>query len=178
MINFCTHFISRATGRELYYILFFILLGMVSSLLLDYLGGYHPCLLCLMQRYVLYILFAITFGMTVLPLSSLYLRIGWLILFIFLGLGLFFSIRLVYLQSLPPMATLSCLPEWSILVNYYPWSDILHALINGSSDCRDVSLTFLTLSLAEWSMLYFMGLFGLSCVVLFYSGCKRYESKL
>jgi disulfide bond formation protein DsbB len=70
--------------------------------------------------------------------------------------GLFFALRQLWLQSLPPGAAPACMPGLDILINYFPWQDVARALLWGTGDCAEATWSFLNISMAGWSALYFL----------------------
>lgn len=114
--------------------------------------GLEPCPLCLMQRICVFVLL----GLMGLTLGSLKrARIISLLQCIVAGAGLFFALRQLWLQSLPPGAAPACMPGLDILVRYFPWQDVARALLWGSGDCAESTWSFLSISMAGWSALYF-----------------------
>ncbi|CEK11763.1 disulfide bond formation protein B [Legionella hackeliae] len=138
-----------------------IALFLVSAIVLgcsfyfQYVKGLVPCPLCLMQRFCVFWLVVVGFvGIFWNSLKA----VKWLsILQIIVALGgLFFATRQLWLQSLPSNQTPACMPELGVLIRYFPWSDVLHALFWGAGDCAEVSWRWLGLSMPAWSALYFL----------------------
>ncbi len=129
-----------------------------ASLYFQYVSGLQPCPLCLMQRLCVFILFFICItGLCLHPL-----RRGRLVasLQVFFALaGLYFSGRQLWLQSLPTDAVPACMPGLDVMMKYFPWKDVAHALFWGAGDCAEVSWTWLGLSMPAWSFLYFLLMF-------------------
>src|SRR3989338_192290 len=93
---------------------------LLSSYYFEFIGHLQPCPLCLMQRYCVWGLFFA--GLISLGVNT-YRRAGWangLQLFFSLA-GSYFASRQLWLQSLPPDQTPSCLPDLSVLLRYFPW---------------------------------------------------------
>lgn len=126
---------------------------LIAGYYLQYVVGLVPCPLCLMQRIC----------MMGILLSSLFLlrwdysnmrlfRAFWVIA------GFFFSIRHLWLQSLPPGSVPACMPGLDILMAYFSWSDVAKAMLWGGGDCAKVTYRLFGLSLAAWSFLYFLAI--------------------
>lgn len=160
MINF------NATYRQAQILLatisFFILL---SSFYFEYVQGLQPCPLCLMQRFcvMLFLLFCLLgiFVHSVKKCKGLMVAC----LLVALG-GLYFAGRQLWLQSLPAGQVPACLPDLSVLLQYFPWSDLFQAFVLGSGDCAKVSWTWLGLSMPAWTALYFLLMVAGSLLVL------------
>lgn len=128
---------------------------LLLSFYFQYSLGLEPCPLCLMQRLCVGLI-------TLLSLIGLWLRrpayaAGLLLTqLVFVVFGLFFALRQIWLQSLPPGSAPACMPDMSVLIHYFPWQDVLHAFIWGAGDCAQIPWQWLGLSLAGWSLVYFV----------------------
>ena len=149
------------------------LLVLGTSFYFQYMLGLQPCPLCLMQRFCL-------FGFAIFCLLGMYQfkitrsRVVVLFQIFFAFSGLYFAGRQVWLQLMPLESPSSCMPGFDVLMRYFPWKDILHALFWGAGDCGEVKWQWLGLSMPAWSALYFL-LIGVLSVILVY-GLRR-ESK-
>lgn len=136
-------------------LVFITMAVLMASFYFQYVKNMEPCPLCIMQRVCVMLL--LMFGM--MSLFWGFAKCGRVtsILQITIGCaGVFFAGRQLWLQSLPADQTPSCLPGLDILINYFPWQDILHALFWGSGDCAEISWSWLGLSMPAWSALYFV----------------------
>jgi disulfide bond formation protein DsbB len=122
-----------------------------------------PCPLCLMQR-----IWTLLAGSVVLVAlcHSLTSRAYPLALFACSAIGGGFSIRQLWLQSLPPDAVPSCGPDMDYMLEVFPASDILKAMTFGTGNCAEVGWTLLGLSLAAWALVGFVVLAG--CAALWW----------
>lgn len=155
---------SVATLKWLVFLFGLLLTGL--SFYFEYGQGLLPCPLCIMQRLaVMLILFFAMLGLWFsTPKASK--RVAWSqLVFIIAGAG--FAIRQLYLQSLPPELMPSCGPGLNVLIQYFPWQDVVHAIFYGTGDCGEVSWSLLGLSMAAWSLVSFIILSLLSSVLLF-----------
>lgn len=144
-------------------LLTFFILG--TSFYLQYMRGLQPCPLCLMQRFCLILLLL----SCVIGVCSSTLRLSRVITvfqILFSIAGLFFAGRQLWLQSLPVGQAPACIPDFNVLIRYFPWKDILHALLWGAGDCAEVTWKLLGLSIAAWSALYFLFILIVSTIVL------------
>lgn len=142
----------------------------LASYYFEYVKGLQPCPLCMMQR-----LCTVLIGLVSLldVVFSLYRRtkLLWFIQLLWAVLGIYFSSRQLWLQSLPADQAGVCLPGLDMLVRYFTWHDIMKALLLGSGECGQITVTWLGLSMAAWSFGYFMMVLLLTVVVLW----RRYE---
>jgi protein dithiol:quinone oxidoreductase len=155
-------------------VIFLITLGvLLTSYYLQYADELQPCPLCLMQR-------GMTFGILFFALLGIFFHarkgrcgMAWGVFVFALG-GIFFASRQLWLQALPPAETGMCLPGVEMLIHRLPWHEVVHAFVWGSSSgCGEVSWTFVHLSMAAWSALYFalMGVMSLFLMIK----CYRYD---
>lgn len=131
-------------------ITFFVLF---ASFYLQYVKGLHPCPLCLMQRICVFLLLALM-GLSLGSLKKA--RLASLLQIIISSAGLFFSLRQLWLQSLPPGKAPACMPGLDVLIHYFPWQTVAQALFWGSGDCAESSWSLLGISMPGWSAFYFL----------------------
>ncbi|ASQ45056.1 disulfide bond formation protein B [Legionella clemsonensis] len=144
---------SYKRWQMLLFLLSLTVLG--SSFYFQYIAGLAPCPLCLMQRLCVFLLVVVGF----VGLLINYLKAGKLLAVLQIGValgGLFFAGRQLWLQSLPGDQMPACLPELDILVRYFPWRDVFHALLWGAGDCAEISWKWLGLTMPGWAALYFL----------------------
>lgn len=133
-------------------LLLITLVVLAASYYFQYVLGLQPCPLCLMQRFCVILL-------AILSLACLFAKKSRVLTFMQLLVscaGLYFSLRQVWLQSLPEGLAPSCMPSLDILIQYFPWQTVAQALFWGSGDCAQSSWHFLGLSMPGWSSLYFL----------------------
>jgi len=136
-------------------LLLFTLLVLVASFYFQYFKGLQPCPLCLMQRFCIFML--LMFGLMGLNLTSM--KRGRIVSFLqsfFAVAGLFFAGRQLWLQSLPADQTPACMPGLDVLIHYFPWQDVVRALVWGAGDCAEVNWQWLGLSMPAWAACYFV----------------------
>jgi disulfide bond formation protein DsbB len=116
-----------------------------------------PCPLCLMQR--LWTLFAgiiVLVALTHEPRNRIYPSL--VLLCSVVGGG--FSLRQLWLQSLPPDAVPSCGPDMGYMLEVFPMSQILTAMTFGTGNCAKVTWSLLGISIAGWALVGFVALAG------------------
>jgi disulfide bond formation protein DsbB len=72
-------------------------------------------------------------------------------------IGSGFSLRQLWLQSLPPDQVPACGPGLSYMIEVFPPSEVLRAMVVGTGDCAEVSWTLLGLSIPAWVLVSFVG---------------------
>ena len=132
---------------------------------LQYFQGQDPCPLCHVQR-AFYYAVGIVFLVATLHAPR---RVGH-VLYALLGLvfalgGFGVAARHVWLQHLPPDKVPACGPDLFFMLENFPFGRLLEKLFTGSGQCAEVKWRFLTLSIPEWSLVWFSAL-ALYAIVL------------
>jgi disulfide bond formation protein DsbB len=122
---------------------------------LQHIQGLEPCPLCLVQRGFFYAVMAVCI------VAALHDR--WRIFYGVLGAlfavgGAAAASRQVWLQHLPPDKVPQCGPDLFFMLENFPLSRTFSTLFSGTGECAVVDWTFLGLSIAEWSLLWFVAL--------------------
>ncbi len=123
---------------------------------LQYARGLDPCPLCLVQRGFFYAV------MTVCVVAAMHgprrtgTRIYAFVMLLFAAGGAATAGRQVWLQHLPPDKVPQCGPDLFYMLDNFPLSRTLKTLISGTGECAVVDWTFLGLSIAEWSLAWFV----------------------
>jgi len=131
---------------------------LASGYYLQYFGGQEPCPLCLVQRGFYYAV------LIVLAVAALHApgRLGGIAYsiaaFAFAAGGGAVAARQVWLQHLPPDKIPPCGPDLFFMLENLPIARTLEKLFAGSGQCAEVGWKFLGLSIAEWSLAWFVAL--------------------
>lgn len=146
-------------------LLFFLSLGcLLVSFYLQYGLQLIPCPLCLMQRFCAFLIMLTTFIALIRPRFSTK-KSYWMLQCLWIGAGLFFVARQLWLQSLPAEQVPACMPALQVLLAYFPWSTVFKALFWGAASCAEVKFHLWGFSLAAWSGLYFLLSFVLLIII-------------
>lgn len=134
-----------------------------GALIFEHGFGMVPCPLCLMQRIWFFAagLFALA-GLLHDPRWGIYPLLSMLSALV--GGG--FSIRQLYLQSLPADQVPACGPDINYMIEVFPLSDVLAAMTSGTGDCAEVAWRFLGLSIPGWALLGFAAIVVLAVAQL------------
>ena len=123
---------------------------------LQYARGLEPCPLCLVQRgffYAVGVVFIIAaFHNPARIVAVVYATLA----FLFAAGGAATAARQVWLQHLPPDKVPQCGPDLFFMLENFPLAQALKKLVAGSGECAAVDWTFLGLSIAEWSLAWFV----------------------
>ena len=118
--------------------------------------GLEPCPMCIVQRYAL-VLVALVAG-----LGALSARRGVLLgasglLVLLAGFGAFVAARQSWLQWYPP-EVFTCGRDFYGMIETFPLKRAIPMIFKGGGDCTKVDWTFMSLSIANWSFLCFVGI--------------------
>ncbi|MHC8307962.1 disulfide bond formation protein B [Pseudomonas sp. PB3P13] len=150
---------SPACSRSLFFMVFIAgSMALGVSYYLEYAVGLQPCGLCLLQRVCL----AMLTGVCLLASVHGPARFG---TFVYWFLGLMASLagtvtawRQVLLQTDPAKQFATCPTDLSELFATTPWTCVVQRLFAGAADCGRISWTLFDLSIAEWSLLFFVAI--------------------
>ncbi len=123
---------------------------------LQYNQGLEPCPLCMTQRFFYYC-FAVFAVLGVLTFKSWGMQraMAFFALLSAAG-GLITAGRQVWLQHLPEDQVPACGPGLTFWLEHMPWMKTLELLFKGDGNCAEVKWSFLGLSIAEWSLAWFV----------------------
>jgi disulfide bond formation protein DsbB len=123
---------------------------------LQYVKGLDPCPLCYVQRWFFYALMAVFVVAAIhAPARRGALAYG-ILATLFAAGGGTAAARQVWLQHLPPDKVPQCGPDIFFMMKNLPASETLMKLVEGTGECAKVDWTFLGLSIAGWTLLWFV----------------------
>ena len=131
---------------------------------LQFAKGLEPCPLCIFQRVTYIALGLVALGACVHGPRGFGARLYDGLILIAAVTGSAIAGRQVWMQHLPPDQVPSCGPGLDYMLEVFPLTDVIRMAFTGSGECAEVSWTFLSLSIAEWSLICFV-LIGLLCIV-------------
>jgi protein dithiol:quinone oxidoreductase len=133
---------------------------------LQYVQGLDPCPLCQVQRAFYYLVGAAFLVGAV--QGRFFPAYGALAALFAIG-GIGTAGRQVWLQHLPADKVPQCGPDLEFMLKNLPLSRTLEKLFTGTGECAVVDWSFLGLSIAEWSLGWFLVLFGYALWLAFRS---------
>ena len=141
---------------------------------LQYYDYQDPCPLCILQR-IAFMALAAIFLVAALHGPG---RTGTIIycgmLFLAAGSGAAVATRHVWLQSLPRNQIPECGPGLEYMLRKFPLMQAFEKILAGSGECAEVGWKFLGLSIAGWSLVWFV-LFGIFTIFLALAGMKQFQ---
>lgn len=144
-------------NRVLFLGIFLACSGLMGfGLVLQHVIHLEPCPLCILQRMAFIAVGVIALAAVVHNPSSRGEKIyaGLVALISAIGGGI--ASWQVYLQHLPPGQVPECGPGLDYMLEAMPLTKILPMIFKGSGECAEVTWTFLSLSIAQWSLGWFV----------------------
>ena len=137
---------------------------------LQYHDGQDPCPLCLVQRgFYFLLLFVFLLAAIHGPRKAGTVFYG-IVAFLAATGGAAVAGRQVWLQHLPPDQVPKCGTDLYFMLDNFPLAKIVTNLLKGSGECAEVKWRFLGLSIAEWSLLWFVLFAAMSLWAIFRRG--------
>ena len=125
----------------------------------------NPCPLCIMQRVVYIALMAVFLAGALHGPRRLgvYVYSALLVVISLTGAGI--AARHVWLQHLPKDKVPECGPGLSYILDRFPVIDAFAKIFRGSGECAEVGWRLFGLSVAEWSLVWFILLGALAVFI-------------
>lgn len=167
--SLCT--VSRVfTPRLGYAAGFLVCSGLIAfAYYLQFFQYQEPCPLCILQRVAFFAL-GVVFLVAALHGPG---RIASVIysgaLFVVAGIGAAIATRHVWLQHLPRDQVPECGPGLEYMMRKFPLNQALEKILSGSGECAEAGWTFLGLSIAGWSLVWFVLLGGYAVFLALFS---------
>ncbi len=145
--------------RIAYFLAFGVCAGLIAfAFYLQYIQGLEPCPLCQFQR-------ACVIAMGLVFLIAGYHdpgragATGYAVVQLVLGgAGIAFATRQVWLQSLPKDQVPSCGMGLNYMLENLPFTEVLKKVFEGSGECAEKAWEFLHLSIAGWTLVFFVAM--------------------
>lgn len=118
-----------------------------------------PCVLCKLQRLILFGLLGIIIG----KLCCAYMR--WLyysfvvLMTTLIVIGGVLAWHHMHLQLMPDSKAGTCLPSLEVMWQYLSWSKILQSIFKSDVGCNEVTWQWMKLSIPQWLLLHYTLLF-------------------
>jgi disulfide bond formation protein DsbB len=154
------------TSRLGYAIGLLVCSGLLAfALYLQYVEHQEPCPLCILQR-VAFIAMLVVFLIAALHgparrAAAVYSGA----LFVLAGTGAAVAARQVWLQTLPADRVPACGPGLEYMLERFPLTQTLQKIFAGSGECAEAGWRFLGLTIAGWSLVWFVVL-GVFAIVI------------
>ena len=154
--------------RRIGYLLgFSVCAGLMGyALYLQYVMDLEPCPLCILQRVAV-----IAMGLVFL-IAAFHnpgrtgARVYALLQLLIGGVGAAIAARQVWLQSLPKDQVPACGMGLDYMLETLPFTDVLQKVLEGSGECAEKSWEFLHLSIAGWTLVFFVAMIAASFALI------------
>lgn len=159
---------SLAPSRSLFFLAFLAgALTLGASFYLEYGALLRPCFLCMVQRISLaaFTLINLVAAIHGPKRSGIYLY--WLASMGCALLGAITAVRQVLLQNTPPEQLPNCWPSLQYMIENLSLWQALKLTFKGTVDCVEINWTLFDLSIAEWSLLFFVAMLILGSTQFF-----------
>jgi disulfide bond formation protein DsbB len=143
---------------------FLVCAGLIgSALYLQYYEYQDPCPLCLLQRVVYIVLMALFLVAALHGPGRVGATVYGGLLFVVAAIGAVIATRHVWLQHLPKDRVPECGPGLEYMLRKFPLTQALEKILTGSGECAEAGWTLLGLTIAGWSLVWFvlLGAFAL-----------------
>ena len=161
------------TPRLAYALGFVLCAGLLAfALYLQHYQGQEPCPLCIFQRTVYMALMAIFLVAAVHGPGRTATLVYSALSFVVAGVGVAIASRHVWLQHLPKDRIPECGPGLDYLLRKYNSFQVLEKVLKGSGECAESGWSFLGLTIAGWSLVWFV-ILGLFVALIGISAWRR-----
>lgn len=142
--------------RQVYFYLFIICIALLGfAAYLQYVENIQPCLLCMLQRILMFFLAIIFLAASLHQHSQTSRKVYNILGVVFSCIGIVVAARQIWLQNLPPNTQDFCMPGYSYLIQTSSWSTLIKYAIIGTQDCTQAGWSFLGFSMACWALAVF-----------------------
>jgi len=144
------------TSRLFFLSIFIVCASLLGfGLYLEHVVGLEPCPLCVFQRVAFIVIALLALIGAIHNPQKLFERIytGLMLIASLCGAGI--AGRQIWLQHLPEDKVPECGPGLEYMLDAFPFTDALRMVLSGSGECAEVQWTFLSFSIAEWSIVCF-----------------------
>ena len=161
-------------SRKFFIVIFTICIGLlIFGLYLEHVQGLEACPLCIFQRVAYTVIIFITLIGAIHNPRNLLQIIYKLLMVISAITGAAIAGRQIWLQHLPPELVPECGPGLDYMFNVFPFREALKMIFTGSGECAEVKWRFIGLSIAEWSLIMFIGIFIATILSIYTSRYKN-----
>lgn len=146
------------THRKLALAGFLVCTGLIGfALWLQYVAGLEPCPLCMIQRVCFAAVGVVFLVAAIAGPHGFFVKVYGTLAALLAATGAGFAMRHVWLQWYPP-ETESCTADLFTQLQRLPFASVIERALYATGDCARVDWRFLGLSIAEWSLVWFVAL--------------------
>jgi disulfide bond formation protein DsbB len=163
----------KLNARLIFLAIFLACTGLIAyALYLQHVMHLEPCPMCILQRYAFIAVGIVALIAALHNPPTLVRRIygGLVLLFASTGAGV--AIRHVWLEHNPPQI-FDCGADVGFLLESFPLTEAFPMIFRGTGDCTKVPWRFLSLSIAEWSLICFVLIFIATVIAIAVKQTRR-----
>ena len=162
--------LSRLSTQALFLGVFVFCCGlMATGYYMQYVLDMEPCALCMTQRVFIVLAGLIALIACLHNPRGLGIKVYSIAIALSAVAGSCFSMRQLYLQSLPPDQAPACGPSISYILETFPLNKALTLMLKGDGNCAETLWTFLGISIPGWTLVAF-GMIICCCLYLAFRG--------
>jgi disulfide bond formation protein DsbB len=146
--------------RRIGYLLgFLVCVGLMGyAFYLQYIEGLEPCPLCMLQRICVMAMGVVFLVATFHNPGRAGAGVYALLQLLIGGTGAAIAARQVWLQSLPKDQVPACGMGLNYMLETLPFTDAMRQVLEGSGECAEKGWEFLHLSIAGWTLVFFVAM--------------------
>jgi disulfide bond formation protein DsbB len=145
------------SNRWLYLAATLVILGLFgAALYLQYVLHHEPCPLCMIQRFVFIALLLLFVIVTLHNPKRTGARIYAALITLVALSGVGVASRHIWIQNLPKDEVPACGPGLDYMLENFPMAEVWKELMHGSGECAEKGWTFLTLTIPELSLIWYV----------------------
>jgi disulfide bond formation protein DsbB len=133
---------------------------------LQFVKGLEPCPLCIFQRIAYIAIMMVAVIASIHGPSGLWTKLYSSLILVGAVVGAVIAGRQVWLQHMPADQVPACGPGLDFMLDVFPLTETLRMVFTGSGECAEVQWTFLSFSIAEWSLFWFVS-FAIAALLYF-----------
>lgn len=149
------------------FFLTFCFIGVCGSYFMEYFLEYEPCIICLIERYILIFITSLTFSLLFFKHKKMIIKTILTISSLLAILALYLNIRLIWLQNLPKDNIPPCLPPLEYMLDNFSIIKILQNIFTMHGDCSNAEYIF-GVSIAWWTVSLFVVILSYNIYRLFF----------
>jgi disulfide bond formation protein DsbB len=145
------------SNRWLYVAGVLVILGLFgAALFLQYVMHQEPCPLCMVQRFIFSAMLALFVLAAMHNPKALGAKIYATLISLCALSGIGVALRHIWIQNLPKDEVPACGPGLDYMLENFPMAEVVKELMHGSGECAAKGWTFLTLSIPELSLIWYV----------------------
>lgn len=160
----------QVSARQLFLLIWLGTIALIAiALYMQYALELIPCALCMTQRVFVIAVGVVAFFAWIHNPTALITRIYAILGTLMAIVGSAFSMRHLWLQSLPEEQAPACGPSLSYLLESFPISEALNILLRGDGNCAKVLWSLFGITIPGWTLIAFIGLIAINGYILYKS---------